>query len=154
MKFAENSTISVEGKGKAMIKRRNGEPVYVIDVLYVPSMKNNLLSLGQLLEKGFTMSMKQNYIEVFDSRYRLVSKAPLSKNRTFKVNLNAAEVHSFSTTSAIDERWLWHYRYGHLNFQSLNRLGVKKMVLGLPFIKPPQKVCKGCLMSKQPTKAF
>jgi len=30
---------------------------YMHDVLYVPSMKNNLLSLGQLLEKDYTMTM-------------------------------------------------------------------------------------------------
>ena len=57
VRFADNSTILAEGIGKVMITRKNGETTYMHSVLYVPSMKNNLLSLGQLLEKGFTMAM-------------------------------------------------------------------------------------------------
>ena len=55
--IVDNSTILAEGIGKVMITRKNGETTYMHSVLYVPSMKNNLLSLGQLLEKGFTMAM-------------------------------------------------------------------------------------------------
>lgn len=120
VKFADNNTITAEGIGKIVIKRKNGEPAYVTDVLYVPSMKTNLLSLGQLLEKGFSMTMQNNYIEVFDCKQRKVLQAPLAKNRTFKVNLNAAEIQCLSTTVTTDDRWLWHYRFGHLNFRSLH----------------------------------
>ncbi|GAU32293.1 hypothetical protein TSUD_63100 [Trifolium subterraneum] len=41
---------------------------------------------------------------------KLVLKAPLSKNRTFKVNLQASEVQCFSSLITEDEKWLWHYR--------------------------------------------
>ncbi|GAU21786.1 hypothetical protein TSUD_329110 [Trifolium subterraneum] len=58
VKFADNITESVEGKGKVMVIKKNGNHTFVTDVLYVPTMKHNLLSLGQLLEKGFTMSMQ------------------------------------------------------------------------------------------------
>ena len=57
VRFADNSTILAEGIGKVMITRKNGETTYMHNVLYVSSTKNNLLSLGQLLEKGFTMAM-------------------------------------------------------------------------------------------------
>lgn len=120
VKFADNSTIAAEGIGKIVIKRKNGEPAYVTDVLYVPSMKTNLLSLGQLLENGFSMTMQNNYIEVFDCKQRKVFQAPLAKNRTFKVNLNVAEIQCLCTTVTTDDRWLWHYRFGHLNFRSLH----------------------------------
>lgn len=90
-----------------MIKRGEGKPAYVTDML--SSMKTNLLSLGQLLQKGFSMNMKGNFIEVFDAKDRLVLKAPLSKNRTFKVNLNASQMQCFSSKTADDKRWLWHH---------------------------------------------
>ena len=67
------------------------------DVLYVPSMKNNLLNLGQVLEKGFTMAMQGNHIEIFDDKQKLVLKAPLSRNRTFKVNLSIVVIQCLST---------------------------------------------------------
>ncbi|RDX83678.1 hypothetical protein CR513_35378, partial [Mucuna pruriens] len=40
--------------------------------------------IGKLVEKGFTMTMQANHIEMFDDKQRLVLKAPLSRNRTFK----------------------------------------------------------------------
>ncbi|RDX93140.1 hypothetical protein CR513_24641, partial [Mucuna pruriens] len=86
VRFADNSTILAEGIRKVMITRKNREIAYMHDVLYIPSMKNNLLSLGQLLEKGFTMAMQANHTKIFDDKQGLVLKAPLSRNRTFKKN--------------------------------------------------------------------
>lgn len=60
VRFADNTTIDTKGIGKVMIKRGEGKPAYLTDVLYVPSMKTNLLSLGQLLQKGFSMNMREN----------------------------------------------------------------------------------------------
>ena len=136
VRFVDNSSIAAEGIGRVMIKRKDGKPAFVNDVLYVPSMKNNLLNLGQLVEKGFSVNMRGNFIEVFDSKLRSVIKVPLSKNRTFKVNLSATKVQCLSS-SVNDERWMWHYRYGHLNIKSLNQLAAKKMVIGLPDLKSP-----------------
>lgn len=92
VKFVNNNTILAEGKCKVMMKRRKMEPVYVIDVLYVPSMKNNLLSLCQLLENNFGMNMKHNPLQVLDSAKKLILKALLSENITFKVSLKALKV--------------------------------------------------------------
>ena len=44
--------------------------------------------------------------------------------------------------------WLWHARYGHLNFRSLQELCKRDMVGGLPQIKGPEQVCDGCALSK------
>ncbi|XP_017416852.1 uncharacterized protein LOC108327679 [Vigna angularis] len=57
VRFADNSVIMAEGAGKILITRKDGRSTYMNNVLYVPNMKGNLLSLGQLLEKGYTMSM-------------------------------------------------------------------------------------------------
>jgi len=68
VRFADNSTILAEGFGKVLIMINDGKKTFMLDVLYVLSMKNNLLSLGQLLKKGYTMTMQQNLIEVYDSK--------------------------------------------------------------------------------------
>ncbi|PNX61368.1 retrovirus-related Pol polyprotein from transposon TNT 1-94, partial [Trifolium pratense] len=100
---------SYDSKGKVIVQRKNGNHTFVTDVLYVPTMKHNLLSLGQLLEKGFNYSTKDHCIEVFDPQNKLILKSPLSKNRTFKVNLQASEIQCFSSLITEDEKWLWHY---------------------------------------------
>ena len=61
------------------------------DVLYVPQMKSNLLSLGQLLEKGYSTNMKGSYMEVFDSKEKVVLKVSMTSNRTFKVGVNSID---------------------------------------------------------------
>lgn len=46
MKFVNDSIIPVMGKGKFLIKLKNGDHMYISDVFYVPDMKSNLLSMG------------------------------------------------------------------------------------------------------------
>ncbi|XP_073225729.1 uncharacterized protein [Cicer arietinum] len=82
-----NNKVIAEGVGNMLIRRRYGNQYFICDVLYVPRMKNNMLSLTQLLEKGYSIKMKHGQIKMFDSAKRLVLKAPLSKNRTFKTTL-------------------------------------------------------------------
>jgi len=60
IKFTDNSSITAEGIGKVMIQRKDEQHSFINDVLYVPNMKNNLLSLGQLLEKSYSMQMEDN----------------------------------------------------------------------------------------------
>lgn len=48
-----------------------------------------------------------------------------------------------------DEAWLWHARYGHLNFRSLHELGAMEMVEGIPLIRRGEQVCAGCALGKQ-----
>ena len=58
-------------------------------VLFVPGMKCNLLSVGQLVEKGFSVVMKDEVLKLFDTKNNLVLKSPLSKNRTFKTMISS-----------------------------------------------------------------
>ncbi|XP_019439021.1 PREDICTED: uncharacterized protein LOC109344724 [Lupinus angustifolius] len=46
VKFADDSSLSAEGAGSVVIMRENGSKAIVSNVLYVPKMKYNLLSIG------------------------------------------------------------------------------------------------------------
>ncbi|KAJ1422117.1 GAG-pre-integrase domain [Sesbania bispinosa] len=99
------------------------------------------------------MKLEHGMMKMFDKGQNLVMKTPLSTNRTFKVNLEVADLHCL-TAKVDDEAWLWYYRYGHLNFGSLQKLGKEGIVSGLPEIKLPRKMCEGCLVGKQSRNAF
>lgn len=120
VRFADDRTMEVEGVGKVMIKRRDGNHIYISGVLYIPGMKSNLLSIGQLLEKGYRMVM-ENTMRVFDVKNKLLVKATLSGTRTFKVELNVVKQQCLATPVDRDE-WLWHHRFGHVNFRDLSLL--------------------------------
>lgn len=119
----------------------------------MPGMKCNLLSLGQLVEKGFTVLMKNGCLKMFDCNQKLMLKTPLSSNRTFKVDIKCAKIHCLASTLE-DENWLWHLKFGHLNFKGLSSLHSKQLVKGIPRITVPEKVCEGCIIAKQPRNSF
>ena len=117
-------------------------------------MTSNLISLGQLLEKGCLVNSVKGSLEIHDKAKRLVMKAPLAKNRTFKVSLNTIESQGLSTATLSDDSWLWHLRLGHLNFRDMSLLRSKEMLTGLPPIKIPKKICDNFLINKQPRNSF
>ncbi|WVZ14484.1 hypothetical protein V8G54_012050 [Vigna mungo] len=60
VRVADNSTLRIEGIGSVKIKRKNRLHATLENVLLVPEMKCNLLSVGQLTEKGYTVIMGGN----------------------------------------------------------------------------------------------
>jgi len=45
---------------------KNGDHRYIYNVFYVPDIKSNLLSMGQLTEKGYVMHIVENQFSIFD----------------------------------------------------------------------------------------
>ena len=58
--FGDSSKNPVKGKGTVTIMSKNGEKKYINDGYYIPALKNNIISLGQLVEKGFNIQMQNN----------------------------------------------------------------------------------------------
>ena len=83
VKFADNRVIEAKGTGDVLIQRKDGGQALIIEVLYVPTMKNNLLSISQLLQKGFSMNLHDGTMEIFDKMQKKIPKAKISENRTF-----------------------------------------------------------------------
>ena len=70
------------------------------------------------------------------------------RNRMFPLNIQ--EVSSPCLSAILkDDTWLWHLRFGHLNFNGLKLLQQKSMVKGLPCIEEPKQVCRECALGKQ-----
>lgn len=67
------------------------------------------------------MNIENNVLKVFDSKRRFVLKAYISQNKTFKVVIDVMKQECLVTTICKCE-WLWHHRFGHLNFRDLNLL--------------------------------
>ncbi|GKV24984.1 hypothetical protein SLEP1_g34508 [Rubroshorea leprosula] len=74
VKFVDDRTIPVTGKGRILINLKNGDHKYISNVFYVPSMKSNLLSVGQLLEKVYVMSLRDNQFSILDKQGTLILK--------------------------------------------------------------------------------
>ena len=145
---ADDSKLVSQGIGKVMIKRRDGKQSLITDVLYVLGMKSNLISLGQLLEKGYKMIMENKMLMIMDRNQRMTVKPLLSKNKIFKIEVQVME-HRYLSAAVSRDEWIWHYRFGHLNFRYLYELKKQEMVIGLPQISIPIEMCEECVESKQ-----
>lgn len=136
-----------------IVQSKDDQQTLISDILYVPNTRNNLLSLGQLLVKGFSIQMEDNHMKLFDQSGKLILKSLLSRNKTLKIELQIGEQKCLATLIS-DDNWKWHHRYGHLNFRSLSELKNKRMVHGLPEIELPKQLCVECCESKQPRNSF
>ncbi|KAL0356000.1 UNVERIFIED_CONTAM: Retrovirus-related Pol polyprotein from transposon TNT 1-94 [Sesamum radiatum] len=116
-------------------------------------MKNNILSIGQLMENGHKVKMEDKYLWLRDHDDRLVAKVTMTSNRMFKLNVKTAEAKCLQACIN-DSSWIWHMRFGHLNFEGLKMLGEKNMVRGVPKINHPNQLCEACLLGKHARKSF
>ena len=73
----------------------------------------------------------------------------LDKRENCSTNLQAA-----FQTEVQDESWLWHFKFGHLNFGGMKLLYTKNMVKGLLLIDRPKRVCEECIFCKQHRETF
>ncbi|XP_047953734.1 uncharacterized protein LOC125199931 [Salvia hispanica] len=85
--FGDESKIPVKGKGKILIRLKNGAHDFISNVYYVPNMRNNILSLGQLLEKGYNIHMKDYSLSIRDGKNDLIAKVPIAFKHVIKISL-------------------------------------------------------------------
>lgn len=104
-----------------MIEGRQQEHKVLTDVYYIPKLKSNIISLGQLEEGGCEVRLKNGRLTVFDREGTLVISAPRTGNRLYTLKLGV--VPPICLLMNMDNQaWKWHARYGHLNFRALRDL--------------------------------
>ncbi|GKU96896.1 hypothetical protein SLEP1_g10077 [Rubroshorea leprosula] len=87
MKFGDNSKISVMGKGQVNIRTRDCATQTISNVLYVPELKTNLLSIGQLQERGYEIVIKNGVCRIHDNNLGLIAQAAMTPNKMFPLHL-------------------------------------------------------------------
>jgi hypothetical protein len=85
--FGDTSKVPVKGKDNIPIRLKNEDHSYITYVYYILAIKQNMLSVGQLLEKCYTFFMKDCHFIVKDYNERLISCVKMSKNRMFHLNI-------------------------------------------------------------------
>eukprot|EP00253_Pinus_taeda_P024602 PITA_24602 len=160
-----DSKIYVMGKGEVKIFTKQGERKTIADIYYVPGMRCNLLSIGQLVQKGYNVFFVNDVCTIMDiaPSKRCIAEVKMTRNRMFHLRIRADLKNKNEIATVIqeafqsmpkDENWLWHSRFGHLNFGGLNLLSRKGMVKGLPLIEKPDSLCEGFILEKQHRESF
>jgi hypothetical protein len=122
------------------------------EVLYVPCLKKNLLSISTLDKKGFRVAFIDGQVLMWP-RGKTLDDAEVigfEEGRLYKLKgySNSSMVHDIVNPSE-----LWHRRFVYLHYKDLSV--VRKMVIGFPEIQEePDGVCKGCAQGKNVNHSF
>ena len=115
VKLGNDSSLTVKGKGKVRMEV-NGIVHVITGVYFVPDLKNNLLSIGQLQERGLAVLIQHGKCKIFHPEKGLIMETEMTYNRMFDVLARCPPKEqkclSMMTTDQAD---LWHCRYGHLS---------------------------------------
>ena len=92
----------------------------ISEVYYIPEFKNNLLSMGQLQEKGVSILIKHRECKVFHPINGLIIQFKISVNKMFivLVTMMPKAITCFQVVRE-DESYLKHYKSRHLSFKRL-----------------------------------
>ena len=140
------------GVGSYQLHLRTGCTLLLHDVLYVPGVLYNLLSVFTLLQLGYNFHLSWNGLDILLDDV-IFGHGSICES-LFKIDLFES---STSSTIVIDcnmtiSSSTWHARLGHIGKNRMTRLA-REGLLG-PLAKVDLPICKPCLAGKACKKPF
>ena len=83
MKFGDGSVVEIEGHGTILFVGKRGKHHKLTDVYFIPRLKANIVSLGQLDKAGCHISIKRGLLRIRDDRRRLLTQVRCTTNRFY-----------------------------------------------------------------------
>ncbi|RDX60425.1 hypothetical protein CR513_61430, partial [Mucuna pruriens] len=117
-KIGNGEHIAVKGKDTVAIESISDTKL-IKDVLFVPNINQNLLSVGQLIQKGFKVIFESDQCLIKDANDNKVFKVKM-KGKNFMLDPIKEEQTTFSATNVHIE--VWHKRLGHFNHTTVVNL--------------------------------
>jgi hypothetical protein len=74
--------MSVMGKGNVKLCLQ-GKICVITDVYYLPNLRNNLLSIGQLQQKNLTVVFSKDVCKIFHEERGLIVSTSMTLNRMY-----------------------------------------------------------------------
>ncbi|KAL6287822.1 hypothetical protein ACE6H2_012212 [Prunus campanulata] len=155
VKMGTGDLVQSTGKGTLAIEVQ-GVTKYIKEVMIVPGLDENLLSVGQMVEHGHWLVFGDNVVDIYEGKQmkELIARVQMKGNRCFPLDFQYINPVMANKATLEESSWLWHRRYGHLNYLSLMLLQEKDMVQGLPKLQEAEKVCSGCAIGKSHRSSF
>ena len=142
---------SLDVVGSRLVLVDNG---HFSEVLCVPRISCNLLSVYQITHSSEvkTITFTPHQVVIKDFKYpKHILDTGIVDNITslykFK-KFGSSPFTSAFVAHSDDLSKLWHERFGHLNYCSLQQLHKGNMVIGLPIVSCKDGVCSGCVLEK------
>lgn len=147
---ANNNRLSVTAMGRMSIQI-NGETVSVNEVLCVPKLSANLLSVAQLVRNGNKVVFDKDGCSIYNSDGNVIVKV-MPKGGVYKLSTDSScMLASYNSNCAM----VWHRRLGHLNYDDMRRMR-DGAVDGISFDDGAEVVrrCTTCMIGKHSRTSF
>nr|GFA88403.1 retrovirus-related Pol polyprotein from transposon TNT 1-94 [Tanacetum cinerariifolium] len=157
-KINANKSVATPHKKKIASKSSNQKPQSYFRILYEKTSLNyNLFSVGQFYDADLKVAFWKSTCFVRD----LQGNDLLTSNRGSDLYIISIQELTSSTPlylmakASPTQAWLWHQRLSHLNFDYINLLSKKDIVIDIPklkFIK--DQLCSSYELSKEKRSSF
>ena len=106
------------------------------NVYLVDGLKHNLLSVGQLVDNGYQLQFGNDTCTIKEKEGKFLGTGTRTKGDVF--HLNTTE--TTCLVAKVDNNWLWHRRFCHINFDNIVKASSTFVVIDLPKIVKPTNV--------------
>lgn len=154
VKLANDKKVRIMGIGNIKICSEVNNEIqfcYLYKTLFVPDLKENLVSINKATMKGGKVIFEGDSAKVTDKNEKILMQAKREGGlyivHSIKEVVNQMRESKFEKGS--DNFTRWHNRMGHLNAASLKQLQRENMVSGLPKFESLEFNCTACIQGKQ-----
>ena len=154
--LGDNRTILAYGKGTYRILADldgNVQHIALRDVLYLPDLEKNLLSVRAMAKLGASVQFESDRCKIVRNSKLLAIGEMQGKLYILKIIPSEENVNIARENSGMQ---LWHCRFGHLGMDGVTKLIKGKMVEGMNCGTKDERnsVCEACIMGKQHRTAY
>jgi hypothetical protein len=149
--LGDNARYIVKGVGTSF-QHDSDIPLQLSEVLYVPGMKRNFVSVSALEDKGYKVTFSEGKVLAWhkNSHMDFARVIGVRENNLYRLTVRPVQALLHDTISLSE---LWHRRLAHLHYRTLPALG--KMVTSLLEIHIEHAgVCRGCALGKNVKGSF
>ena len=149
--LGDNRSILAYGKGTYHVKadvESHTQKISLQEVLHLPELEKNLLSVHAMVKCGATVTFKDNKCEISRNSKILAMGEIQGKLYTLKIVEEHVKVAKQQLNT---DRYLWHCRLGHLGMNNVNKLIDENMVSGMNGVSDAKEnqFCEACTKGKQ-----
>lgn len=146
--LGDGTMCDVKGHGTIMIKSFvHGKWIDSIlrDVLFVPTLNKNLLSVGACMKKNYNILFKGNSVEILSNGELKATGIRQQNNLFYMIFKIVSDEANINTISSLK---VWHERLGHIGVNAIRETVKKNLVDGVRLINDDDFLCESCQIGK------
>ena len=120
--LGDDAIYNVKGVGTSTFQLDSDMQLQLSEVLYVPGMKRNLVSISALEDKGYTVTFSEGRVLAWhkDSHINSAKEIGVQESSLYRLTIRPVQA-LLHDTIILSE--LWHRRLAHIHYRALPTLG-------------------------------